>query len=343
MREELFAQVSPNSPSTENSLRSLLGYLRKLRPTLVTNPQLREQLATDYIAYLTKRFPYLDSRGESSIGQDNLELEGLHSLGVLLGPTEIESVHRQLAGLQFVFEGQDLSILGTGRLSDRRTQFPDATIAHLPASSIASIPELFGIFQNLSFVRTLSFYFGGYPIVSSVNLWASFSRSSASMVSVAERFHRDKDCFRFVKLFVYLTDVDHESGPHEYVKGSHKLSRFSKILSAKPDSLLPLFHGSQRNNGKFWEHAISSGLVGVERIIGEPGFGFLEDTYGLHRGVPPRSQDRILFQVLFTLLPWECVMYDDLAVLPFPRSVLDHTDPTIQYMFQMFGNSAARF
>ena len=43
-----------------------------------------------------------------------------------------------------------------------------------------------------------------------------------------QKFHRDYESFNFIKLFVYLTDVDKDFGPHQYIIGSHKENKFLK-------------------------------------------------------------------------------------------------------------------
>ena len=48
-------------------------------------------------------------------------------------------------------------------------------------------------------------------------------------------FHRDRDCFSFVKLFTYLNDVDADAGPHEFIKLSHS----AEALHAAPQPARP--------------------------------------------------------------------------------------------------------
>ena len=40
-----------------------------------------------------------------------------------------------------------------------------------------------------------------------------------------QEFHRDYESMNFVKVFVYLADVDQHSGPHSFIKGSHKIDK----------------------------------------------------------------------------------------------------------------------
>ena len=46
-------------------------------------------------------------------------------------------------------------------------------------------------------------------------------------------FHRDYESFNFVKLFVYLTDVGKENGPHEYIIRSNIKDNFERSVLMK--------------------------------------------------------------------------------------------------------------
>ena len=62
-------------------------------------------------------------------------------------------------------------------------------------------------------------------------------------------FHRDRDDFRQVKLFVYLSDVDINSHPHEFISESHltqyefELEGNEKILSKRSILFRQFFKG----------------------------------------------------------------------------------------------------
>ena len=50
--------------------------------------------------------------------------------------------------------------------------------------------------------------------------WWSFTNKNQALEKT-QYFHRDLDSLNFLKFF-YLTDVDQNSGPHQYIKYSHK-------------------------------------------------------------------------------------------------------------------------
>ena len=43
------------------------------------------------------------------------------------------------------------------------------------------------------------------------------------------------------------------------------------------------------------------GADAMHRFEGVRGTAFLEDTFGLHRGLPPRSRNRLVLQVVYSL------------------------------------------
>ena len=64
----------------------------------------------------------------------------------------------------------------------------------------------------------------------------------------------------------------------------------------------------------------ASDLVGevfgqrVTTVTGVPGTAFLTDAYGLHRGVLPKKQDRLLFYAVYSLIPIESFIGEDSKV-----------------------------
>jgi len=123
-------------------------------------------------------------------------------------------------------------------------------------------------------------YFGCKCIVDSVDVWWSFPRDGEALE--AENFHRDRDATEFLKWFVYVTDVDEVSGPHEYALDSVKSNKFAK-------------------GGRYIDADIYNEFE-TKKFIGQIGTNFLENTYGLHRGYKPKEKERLLFQVRYSVI-----------------------------------------
>lgn len=127
-------------------------------------------------------------------------------------------------------------------------------------------------------------YLGAAPIQDLAAMWWSAAPTgppaAGAADAAAQAFHFDLDRLRFVKVFVLLTDVDDRTGPHVYVRGSHR---------SKSDAL--------RHDGRMGDAEVEASYPGeVRRIGGDRGTVFLVDTIGLHKGQPLEHGHRLIFQ-----------------------------------------------
>lgn len=117
--------------------------------------------------------------------------------------------------------------------------------------------------------------------------WWSFPRQSdlATQSEFAQLYHFDLDAWRFLKFFFYMTDVNEGTGEHVYVLGSHRERPFKY----------------QRAIRRFTEEEVDADFPAsaIKRVTGRAGAGFVEDTFGLHRGEPPRTGARLYFEIEF--------------------------------------------
>lgn len=138
-------------------------------------------------------------------------------------------------------------------------------------------------------VYLASTYLGLPAILDLVAMWWTTAADPAGRDGNAQVFHTDRDRLAFVKFFVYLSDVDAESGPHVYVPGSHR---------TLPRRL--------RSDRRFTDEEVT-GMLEPEQarlrppveITGPAGTVFVADTRGLHKGKPPASGDRLVLQSEF--------------------------------------------
>lgn len=119
------------------------------------------------------------------------------------------------------------------------------------------------------------------------HMWWSFATHEvdhAKQNEFAQKYHFDLDDYRFVKIFFYLTDVDEKSGPHVYVRGSHrgKTLRERYPMRRFTDAEVAARYGSRQTT-----------------MVGPAGTGFFADTYGIHKGEPPIDRDRLILEMQF--------------------------------------------
>ena len=129
-------------------------------------------------------------------------------------------------------------------------------------------------------------YLGTPPLIDLITMWWSFATQSGleEQSGAAQLYHFDLDRLSFVKVFVYLTDVDENTGPHSYIKGSHKGYRGATFT----------------RDGRFSDEEVAAAYPKEEyRICGPAGTVFIADTKGLHKGNPLIDGERLMFQIQF--------------------------------------------
>jgi hypothetical protein len=127
-------------------------------------------------------------------------------------------------------------------------------------------------------------YLGAAPVQDMVAMWWSAAAEERPSSAAAQLYHFDLDRLRFLKVFVYLSDVDDSAGPHSYVRGSHRRTP-------------PMFRADRRFNDAEVDDAFAGAPVA---ITGRRGTVFLADTRGLHKGLPLVHGHRLVFQMEYT-------------------------------------------
>jgi hypothetical protein len=138
---------------------------------------------------------------------------------------------------------------------------------------IANDPKLLSIAYN---------YFGAIPTIDYIGSWWSFPTAD---LALTQSYHRDIDTLNSLKFFIYLTDVDLDSGPHIYVKGSHNSQFKTSKDKMHEDADIIKGHGD-------------SNIISLE---GSKGYTFIADTFGFHKGLPPIKNNRLVLQIIYTL------------------------------------------
>jgi hypothetical protein len=141
--------------------------------------------------------------------------------------------------------------------------------------SIANDPHLLAVASR---------YLGCKPTISNMSIWWSLPTDGSAQE--AENYHRDVDDWKFVKFFLYLTDVDSESGPHRFIRKSHKSNLLTNLKRLTNEEVAASFPAE--------DHL---------ELTAPAGDAFMELTFGIHKGQPPISKRRLLLQVEYSINP----------------------------------------
>ncbi len=255
---------------------------------LLVQKRLRKWVAASLAAYIRwRRGPIIDPDGPSAAGRyalTSLLRFGYAPLQALLDPHQVAAIHSYLkdkilvdrddAANRFVIDAVPAGV----------------TIADYLRSDILACPHVLELANRTDLLQLAASYIGCKPTVSALLLRWSFPGEGPG--ENVQAFHRDADDWRFVKIFVYLTDVDPGAGPHVYVRSSHHLQGKVRLKSFSDDAVARRF-----------------GPDMLTVVTGAAGFGFAADTYGVHKGMVPRERPRLMLQIQYSLLPVYAYQY----------------------------------
>ena len=125
--------------------------------------------------------------------------------------------------------------------------------------------------QNMGFHKIAMNYLNSSKCNFCITSWNTYGHTSEDLLKTG-LWHRDRDGIKLLKIFIYLSDVGEENGPHYFVLGSHK---------NKPLRFVPQFRYEDK---KVREYYKDNKII---KIKGKKGTCFAEDTTGLHRGSKP--------------------------------------------------------
>lgn len=249
----------------------------------VDDPRIRQAIAASLAAQHRILAP--GSTGAPAADVETLRSEGVLFLGNLLAAGEIADVRRHLQACTVANH--------------------DTTLLNYEIADVVRAPHLLRVALDPRVLAAVSAYMEMPATIVDISAWTSEPGGSAP--EGPQIFHRDRDDFRACKLFMYLTDVGADDGPHIFVRHSHDFAWILGQFDGPPGGeanvagALSLFSG----NGRHLAHHIE-GLFGdkVIEITGPAGASFLELTYGFHRGKQPTAKARQVYQVMYGMTPF---------------------------------------
>jgi hypothetical protein len=172
-----------------------------------------------------------------------------------------------------------------------------------PVAELLKTPAIQNLLKDSSFHRIAQDYLGCLPILTSISMWLDNVYDGTYDAYI---YHYDNDGPRFLKFFIYLSDVDVENGAHSFIEGSHghrKPNKFQHAVRYDRNALLT--HYGERN----------------EIIFSAPaGTIIVEDTSGFHRGSPIKKGHRLLVQLEYSVLdiPHLTLFASAISKIPIP-------------------------
>lgn len=131
-------------------------------------------------------------------------------------------------------------------------------------------------------------YLGLCPKLHAIHAWLNFPTDEPPRAS--QMWHRDPEDLRLVKAFIYLVDVDEETGPFTYIPRTHSFGEYAGQVP-------------QHKDRKRVSDDEMNPVLSIEKHMvctGPADTMILADTVGYHRGGKPRAKNRILLTFTYT-------------------------------------------
>lgn len=142
-----------------------------------------------------------------------------------------------------------------------------------------------------SLIAIAQAYLGCLPKADVLSMWWHTNFHSRPDSEAAQFYHFDMDRLKWLKVFIYLTDVGPGDGAHSFIEGSHRTGEI-------PANML--------NKGyvRLSDNEVLSHYTDAKQVnfCAPRGTVIVEDTRGLHKGntVEPEGTSRLILQLQFS-------------------------------------------
>lgn len=178
---------------------------------------------------------------------------------------------------------------GVARMALIKTAAPEAVRYDYRVSDLLANPDVQDLLADPSFLVLAESYLGSAPKLDILSMWWHTSFYDQPDSEAAQLYHFDMDRPRWLKVFVYLTDVSLENGPHSFIEGSHR-------IDAIPERFLHRGYVRLTDDEVLDEYG-----SGREIVFTAPrGSIIVEDTIGLHKGGVVQEGARLVLQLQFS-------------------------------------------
>ena len=154
---------------------------------------------------------------------------------------------------------------------------------------VINISDVQALLADRSILAVAQAYLGARPVADVTSMWWHTAYSDQPDAEAAQFYHFDMDRIRWLKIFIYLTEVGPDNGPHCFIAGSQRTSGIPPELLSKGYVRLTDEEVSQHFPAeRMKEFNAPAGTI------------IIEDTRGLHKGQAVRRGDRLMLQLQFS-------------------------------------------
>jgi ectoine hydroxylase-related dioxygenase (phytanoyl-CoA dioxygenase family) len=215
--------------------------------------------------------------------QSKLEKDGYYVLENRLSAQYCEKLEAKLSDLSYQIRGDKLKPEELARLYKYDRSNIIAPHYVLERNAVTSLSEVQELISDPVLIRIAQSYLRSQAIFTGLTLDWTPPLGGVKDDAAAQLYHWDMERIKWIRFFIYLTDVDHESGPHCFVKGTH-------LSGSIPRNLI------NRGYARISDEEVLNvfGATRILEFVGKKGTIVIEDSRGLHKGLGAISKERLL-------------------------------------------------
>lgn len=170
-------------------------------------------------------------------------------------------------------------------------QRPLAVRYDYPPQDLLDCQDVQALLADPTLLAVARRYLGTNPKADVLTMWWHTNYHSQPDSEAAQLYHFDMDRIKWLKVFIYLTDVGPRDGAHSFIAESHKTNGI-------PQHFLSRGYVRLSDDEVFAHYGKSKEM----EFIGPKGTIIVEDTRGLHKGsvVAPNGSPRLVLQLQFS-------------------------------------------
>lgn len=166
---------------------------------------------------------------------------------------------------------------------------PRAVRYDFQQEDLINYPEVQKLMADPTLISVAQSYLKTEPIADVIAMWWHTAYSDRPDSEAAQFYHFDMDRIKWLKFFIYLTDVAPENGPHYFIAESHRTRGIPpELLSKGYARLLDEEVAAHYRKQDFVEFSAPRGTI------------IAEDTRGLHKGQHVHRGHRLVLQIQFS-------------------------------------------
>jgi hypothetical protein len=217
-------------------------------------------------------------------------IETLKETGLYVFPTRIpDEICDELLQIALTEQCVSYSPSGEKMVGPYDRANPKAVKYAVQADALVNRPAVQKLISDKSVIWLAQAYLGAKPVLDHAVMWWITNINKTPDDQAAQLYHFDMDKVKFLKFFLYLTDVGPENGPHCFIKRSQKSGGIPAPLLQRGYARLP-----DQDVEPFYDPR------DMVEIGGPRGTIFAEDTRGLHKGTRLLKDDRLVFELEFS-------------------------------------------